>query len=86
MKSFRPGRELEEKLERAAQREGVSESEFIRRALEDRADAVLSESIETRWAGIIGAVRSDRGHAAHAHDRYRELLRAEHERIRKSRR
>jgi len=74
VKSVRLGEELEAKMKRAALREGVSESEFIREAIAERADSVLSTNLADRLAGAIGAVSARGSHARSAHERYRQLL------------
>jgi predicted transcriptional regulator len=86
VKSVRLESDLETRLERAAQMEGVSESEFMRRAIAERVDLRLSDTLENRLEGILGTINSNRGHAAHAHERYRELLRERREKVKKSRR
>jgi hypothetical protein len=53
---------------------GVSESEFIRAAIDERSDATLAAALESRLSGLVGAVRTKGGRAASAHERYRELL------------
>ena len=86
MKSVRLGNELEARLRQAASREGVSESEFIREAVSERADSVLSTSLEDRLAGVIGAVNTGRVDARNAHKRFAQLLMEEHRGKSKSRR
>lgn len=86
MKSVRLGEELEARLKQAALREGVSESEFIRDAVAERTDSVLSASLEDRLTGVIGAVSSGRNYARNAHQRYRQLLVEKHQEKTRSRR
>lgn len=86
MKSVRLDTGLEAQLKRAARKEGVSESDFIRAAIAERAESTLGDDLESRLAGIIGAVRAGGGQAADAHQRYRDLLRQHHDREKKSRR
>ncbi len=86
MKSVRLGDELEGKLKRAARKQGVSESDFIRAAIAERADSMLGDDLESRLAGIIGAVHAGGGQAAHAHERYHELLKQRYASKKKSRR
>ncbi len=74
MKSVRLDAEIEKQLERAAEISGVSESEFIRKAIRAQADQVLGESLDARLADIVGTVRSKGGRARQAHDRFQELL------------
>ena len=75
MKSVRLDPALQARLRLAAEASGVSESEFIRQAVDERAAATLAGNLEATLAGSIGAVRSQGGRAAAAHDRYGELLR-----------
>jgi predicted transcriptional regulator len=75
MKSVRLDAELEARLRRAAGLAGVSESEFIRQAIEERASTTLDGRLDDQLAGLIGAIKSDGGRAAAAHSRFRELLR-----------
>jgi hypothetical protein len=46
----------------------------------------LAEHLESRLAGILGAVHTKGGRAANAHQRYRELLKRRTQRTLKSRR
>lgn len=75
MKSVRLDAELEIQLRRAAELAGISESEFIRKAIAERAAATLGGRLEDELVGLVGAIRSDGGRAAAAHDSFRELLR-----------
>jgi predicted transcriptional regulator len=75
MKSVRLDAELEARLRRAAGLAGVSESEFIRQAIEEHASTTLDGRLDDQLAGLIGAIKSDGGRAAAAHSRFRELLR-----------
>lgn len=74
MKSVRLGPDLEAKLSEAARVAGVSESELIRGAIDERSGAILADRLDSRLTGLIGAVRSKGGRATKAHERYRELL------------
>ena len=67
--------DLETRLRRAAELTGVSESEFIRQAIDERATATLVGSLEDQLAGLVGAISSKGGRAAAAHQRFGELLR-----------
>ncbi len=75
MKSVRLDGELETRLRRAAELAGISESEFIRQAIDERATATLGGSLEDQLAGLVGAIRSEGGRAAAAHQRFGDLLR-----------
>lgn len=74
MKSLRLSPELETLLRAAAEASGVSESEFIRQAIEFRSKQVLNGGLDEQLAGVIGAVRSRGGRAQQAHVKYRDLL------------
>lgn len=74
MKSLRLSRELETLLRAAANASGVTESEFIRQAVEYRSRQVLNGGLDERLVGVIGAVRSRGGRAQQAHAKYRDLL------------
>jgi len=75
MKSVRLDGELESRLRRAAALAGISESEFIRQAIDERATAILAESLEDQLAGVLGVITSEGGRAAAAHQRFGDLLR-----------
>jgi hypothetical protein len=65
---------------------GVTESEFIRAAIEERSEATLGTRLESRLIGLVGAVRTKGGRATNAHERYRDLLKRRTARASKSRR
>jgi hypothetical protein len=65
---------------------GVTESEFIRAAIDERSEATLGAGLESRLIGLVGAVRTKGGRAPNAHQRYRELLKRRTARTLKSRR
>jgi hypothetical protein len=65
---------------------GVTESEFIRDAIDERSDATLAAGLESRLVGLVGAVRSKGDRATNAHQRYRDLLKRRIARTPKSRR
>lgn len=65
---------------------GVSESEFIRAAIDERSEATLAAGLEGRLTGLVGTVQSKGGRATNAHQRYRELLKRRTARTVKSRR
>ncbi len=84
MKSVRLDPKLQARLKQAARLSGVTESDFIRAAITERSDATLTDSLESRLVGIVGAVHSKGGRARQAHERYGEILKADKARIRKS--
>lgn len=86
MKSVRLDSHLEARLREAAHLAGVTESEFIRAAIEERSEATLAGVLESQLGGLIGAIRSNGGRAANAHQRYRELLKRDTSGTTKSRR
>lgn len=53
---------------------GVTESEFIRAAIDERSEATLAAGLESELTGLVGVVRTKGGRASNAHQRYRELL------------
>ena len=64
---------LEERLQRAAGMRGESVSEFIRRAVDERAEATLAGS-EGDFDDVIGAVRSEGGQARRTGEAFTDLL------------
>ena len=86
MKSVRLDSDLEARLREAARLAGVSESEYIRAAIDERSKATLAGRLDSRLSGLIGVVRTRGGRAARAHERYRELLKRRSARTLKSRR
>ena len=75
MKSVRLDDRLEANLRAAARAIGVTESEFIRAAVDERSRQVLGDSLEERLSGVIGAVSTRGGRARISSKRYTELLR-----------
>ncbi|TMB99901.1 MAG: ribbon-helix-helix protein, CopG family, partial [Chloroflexi bacterium] len=63
MKSVRLDADLQIRLEEAARLAGVSQSDFIRAAIEERSEATLAGQLESRLTGLVGAVRSKGGRA-----------------------
>jgi hypothetical protein len=86
VKSVRLDKDLEARLSESARMAGVSESEFIRAAIDERSRATLGEGLESRLSGLIGAVQTKGGRATNAHERFRELLKRRKARTTKSRR
>jgi hypothetical protein len=63
MKSVRLDVELEDRLRRAAQAVGISESAFIRQALDKQCDAVLGDRLDERLRDVVGVVSGGGGRA-----------------------
>lgn len=86
MRSVRIDDELDQRVRRAAAREGVTVSEFIRAGAAERADRVLAEeSVLEAWADYIGSVDTGDGPTdlARRHSEvYGELLEEKHARPR----
>ena len=84
MKSLRLDDELAERLARCARAEGVSESEFVRRAIQQAVDSAEPIELPGAWSdlkGIIGAVRLDGPPVAHrTSEAFEEMLWEEQER------
>lgn len=57
MRSLRLEPELDDRVRRAADAEGSSVSEFLRRAAAERADRTLAERNSERLADVIGVAR-----------------------------
>jgi predicted transcriptional regulator len=74
MTTVRLDADLQARLKEAARAAGVSESEFIRAAIEERSEATLAHGLEGRLTGLIGAIKSKGGRATKAHWRYRQLI------------
>jgi predicted transcriptional regulator len=85
MKSVRLDSDLHIRLTEAAHMAGVTESEFIRAAIDERSEATLAAGLESRLTGLVGAVRTKGGRATNAHQRYRDLLKRRTARTPKSR-
>lgn len=56
MKSVRLDPETEHKLGLASSWEGVTESEFIREAVRQRAEVILGERLDVRLSDVIGVI------------------------------
>lgn len=60
MRSVRFDKVLDERVQRAAEREGITVSEFVRRAVGERAETVLGQpTVLEAWADYIGSLGSD---------------------------
>jgi len=74
MRSLRLDPELDEKLQRAAAITGESVSQFIRRAVADRADETLATRPSDQFADVAGVVHGGGGTARRTGDAFRESL------------
>ena len=85
MRSLRLEEALEKRMELAAAREGVSVSEFIRRAVAERADVALAGPTNAELlADVIGVApsRLDDGGVAHrVKDAYQQQLDERYRRV-----
>ena len=63
MRSVRLDEALESRLEQAAQLSGEPVSNIIRRAIEDRCEAILGQRLAHRLRDVAGIVRSKGGRA-----------------------
>lgn len=73
MGSLRLDDDLEDRLQRAAAVRGESPSEFIRRAVDERASATLAERARA-FDDVLGVVHSRGGRARCTGDAYLEVL------------
>jgi hypothetical protein len=84
MKSLRLDDELAERLARCARADGVSESEFIRRAIQQAVDSAEPLDLPEEWSdlkGIIGSVRLNGPSVSHrTGEVFTEMLWEEYER------
>ncbi len=74
-KSFRLGPALEAQLARAAQAEGTSTSESIRRAIAQYCEEVLGNSLHAKLADVIGIGHGGGGRARKSGEAFRRVLR-----------
>ena len=82
-RSFRLTPELEQRLQQAAAREGVSASVFIRRAVQERCDAVLGRSL-LEWLGDgVGAFEGGRLDTTRTGQAFADMLVEKHYRNRR---
>lgn len=77
-KSFRLDPGLEGRLKRAAQTEGTSTSESIRRAIGRYCEQVLGATLAPRLADVIGLGRGGGGRARRSGEAFRRVLRRKH--------
>jgi hypothetical protein len=80
MRSLRLDAALDERVRRAAAKEGASVSEFLRRAAAERADSTLSQRNRDRLGDVIGSVHAGGGVAHHTRDAFGDMLLDEHRR------
>jgi predicted transcriptional regulator len=73
-RSFRLDPDLEQRLQDAAAREGVSASVFIRQAVKERCDRVLSHSLLDDLGDGVGSVESGRIDSRHTGRAFADLL------------
>lgn len=69
-------------MRRAARREGVSVSEFMRRATAERTERTLSVSARERLGDVVGAIHSDAAQARRTGTAFADVL-AEQRRARR---
>jgi predicted transcriptional regulator len=74
MRSVRLDEDLDERVRRAAAVEGASVSEFIRRAVADRAERALTSDAQERLADVLGAVHAGGGQARDTGAAFTELV------------
>lgn len=75
MRSVRLDSDLERQLERAAAVRGESASEFIRRAVAERAEQTFEGAGRERFADVIGSIHSKGGRARQTGEAFAETLR-----------
>jgi hypothetical protein len=76
MRSVRLDDDLDVRVRRAAAAEGASVSEFIRRAVAERAESVLvdADGAAERMADVIGVIHSKGGRARNTGTAFADLL------------
>ena len=74
MRSIRLEPGLDERVQRAAEAEGATVSEFLRRAAAERAERTLSTRNSHRLGDVIGSVRGGGGRARDTGAAFGELL------------
>jgi Ribbon-helix-helix protein, copG family len=74
MRSVRLDHDMDLRVRRAAELEGVSVSEFLRRAAADRSERTLSASAEDRLADVLGTVHGKRKQARKSGSAFTDAL------------
>ncbi len=74
MRSLRLDPALDDKIRRAAAATGLTVSAFIRRAVAERADAVLAERPRSLFADVAGAVHGGGGRAERTGEVFSKVL------------
>jgi len=74
MSSVRLPAELEEKVRRVAAMKGLTVSELHRRALAEFCEQALVDAPDSRFDDVIGVVEGPPDLAAHASERFADLL------------
>jgi Protein of unknown function (DUF1778) len=74
MRSVRLDPELEALVRRAAAQEGATVSEFLRRAVAERAERTLAQRPSEQLEDVVGAVRSAGGQAGRTGEAFGDLL------------
>jgi Ribbon-helix-helix protein, copG family len=82
MRSVRLDDQMENRVRRAAAAEGVSVSEFIRRAADQRAQQTLSSGGDERLADVVGVIRSGRRQARRSGKVFADLVAEQHRKSR----
>ncbi len=80
MRSLRLDNELDEMTQRAAAIEGSSVSEFMRRAIAERAERTLAGGTQERLGDVVGAINGGGGRARNAGAAFADLLAQRRER------
>jgi len=82
MRSVRLDDQMDNRVRRAAAAEGVSVSEFIRRAAAERVEQTLSSGGEERLADVVGVIRSEHRQARRSGKAFAELVADQHRKSR----
>jgi hypothetical protein len=80
MRSLHFDDQLDQRLRQAAEIEGASVSEFIRRAAAERADRILAMDARQRFADVIGVFRGRRLQARRSGAAFTEVVRGKRQR------
>lgn len=85
MKSLRLDDELAERLARTARADGISESEFVRRAIQQAVDSAEPLELPEDLKGIIGSIRLGESVAHRTGEVFTEMLWAKHQKQNRTR-